>query len=388
LGDIFFTEEEKRFRQQVRLFAKEHVARIVEEIETNLLYPKELIAEMGQLGFLGVLHPREYGGSGKGLSYEIILAEELSAVSASTEMSRLASATLYAMPINRFGTHDQKERYLRPVVKGERIGALCITEPTVGSDTAGMKSTAIRKGDGYMLNGEKRFITNGSVADFLVVFAITNPSVHPHDGMSSFIIESSMPGFEVFREHDLLGMRGARVAHLKFRDLKVPTENLLGKESEGFRVLMDELDSERVAVASGMIGTARSAYETAVKYSTERIQFDQPIRKFEGVSFKIADMAVKLEASRLLVLQAARMIDSGLRATKEAAIAKLYSTETAVEIANEALQILGGIGYTKEYPVERYLRDTRLMTIGGGTSEIMRYIIQREIFKEFRYQLN
>jgi len=369
----------------VKTFAKEHVAPFAEEIDTNLLYPREIIAKMGQLGFLGVLHPQEYGGAGKGLSYEIIVAEELSAVSASTEMSRLASVTLYAMPVNRFGTHSQKEKYLRPVVKGEKIGALCVTEPTVGSDTAGMKSTAVRKGDGYVLNGEKRFITNGSVADFLVVFAITNPSVHAHEGMSAFIVESSTPGFEVFKEHDLLGMRGAKVAHLKFKDLKVPAANLLGKESEGFKVLMDELDSERVAVAAGMIGTARSAYESAVKYSTERVQFDQPIRKFEGVSFKIADMAVKLEASRLLVLQAARMIDKGLRATKEAAIAKLYSTETAVEISNEALQVLGGIGYTKEYPVERYLRDTRLMTIGAGTSEIMRYLVQREIYREFRY---
>lgn len=385
MSDIFFTEDEKRFRQHVKTFAKEHVAPFAEEIDTNLLYPREIIAKMGQLGFLGVLHPQEYGGAGKGLSYEIIVAEELSAVSASTEMSRLASVTLYAMPVNRFGTHSQKEKYLRPVVKGEKIGALCVTEPTVGSDTAGMKSTAVRKGDGYVLNGEKRFITNGSAADFLVVFAITNPSVHAHEGMSAFIVESSTPGFEVFKEHDLLGMRGAKVAHLKFKDLKVPAANLLGKESEGFKVLMDELDSERVAVAAGMIGTARSAYESAVKYSTERVQFDQPIRKFEGVSFKIADMAVKLEASRLLVLQAARMIDKGLRATKEAAIAKLYSTETAVEISNEALQVLGGIGYTKEYPVERYLRDTRLMTIGAGTSEIMRYLVQREIYREFRY---
>lgn len=384
MTDIFFTEDEKRFRQHVRTFVKERVAPIVEEVETKELYPKEVIAEMGRLGFLGVLHPREYGGAGKGLSYEIIVAEELSAVSASTEMSRLASVALYAMPINRFGTHAQKEKYLTPIVKGEKIGALCITEPTVGSDTAAMKSTALRKDNAYVLNGEKRFITNGSVADFLVVFAITNRSVHPHEGMSAFVVESSMPGFQVFREHDLLGMRGAKVAHLKFENLKVPEENLLGKENEGFKVLMDELDSERVGVAAGMIGTARSAYETAVKYSTERVQFDQPIRKFEGVSFKIADMAVKLEASRLLVLQAARMIDSGLKATKEAAMAKLHSTETAVEISNEALQVLGGIGYTKEYPVERYLRDARLMTIGAGTSEIMRYLIQREIYREIR----
>jgi len=385
LSEIFFTEEERLFREQVKTFTKEHVAPIGDKIEADLLHPKELIAEMGRRGYLGLLHPPEYGGSGKGVSFEIIVAEELSAVSAAAEMSRLASASLYAMPINRFGTGDQKQKYLAPIVKGEKIGALCITEPTVGSDTAGMKTTATRKGEGYLLNGEKRFITNGSVADFLVVFAITDASVHPHKGMSAFIAETSTPGFEVLKDHDLLGMRGARVAHLSFREMKVPAENLLGKENEGFRVLMDELDSERVVVAAGMIGTARSAYETAVKYSTERVQFDQPIRKFEGVSFKIADMALKLEASRLLVLQAARMIDRGMRATKQAAMAKLYSTETAVEISNEALQTLGGIGYTKEYRVERYLRDTRLMTIGAGTSEIMRYLIQREVYREFGY---
>ena len=385
MSEIFFTEEERLFREQVKTFTKEHLAPIVDKIEADLLHPKKLIAEMGRRGYLGLLHPPEYGGSGKGVSFEIIVAEELSAVSAAAEMSRLASASLYAMPINRYGTDDQKQKYLEPIAKGEKIGALCITEPTVGSDTAGMKTTATRTGEGYLLNGEKRFITNGSLADFLVVFAITDASVHPHKGMSAFIAETSTPGFEVLKDHDLLGMRGARVAHLNFREMKVPAENLLGKENEGFRVLMDELDSERVVVAAGMIGTARSAYETAVKYSTERVQFDQPIRKFEGVSFKIADMALKLEASRLLVLQAARMIDRGMRATKQAAMAKLYSTETAVEISNEALQTLGGIGYTKEYPVERYLRDTRLMTIGAGTSEIMRYLIQREVYREFGY---
>jgi len=383
MSDIFLTREELEFRERVREFSAREIAPLLDSIEKIGEYPRETLRKMGKEGFLKVHHKVESGGSGKGLSYEVIAAEEISAVSASTEMSRLASVTLYGMPISRFGTVEQKREYLAPVLLGEKIGALGITEPDVGSDVAGMKTRAEKDGEDYLINGEKRFITNGSIADFLVVFAITNPEVHAHKGMSAFIVESSRPGFEVVKDFELLGMRGARVAHLKFNNLRAPHENLLGKENAGFTVLMDELDSERTAIAAGMVGTARAAYEVAVKYSTERVQFDVPIRQFEGISFKVADMAVKIEAARLLTLQAARKIDNGLKATKEAAMAKLYSTEAAVEVTNDALQVLGGIGYSKEYPVERYVRDARLMTIGGGTSEIMKYLIQREVYKEF-----
>jgi len=383
MGDIFLTCEEVEFRQRVREFCKREIAPLSDLIEKMGDYPREILRKMGGEGFLKVHHRVESGGTGKGLSYEVILAEEVSAVSASTEMSRLASVTLYGMPISRFGTIEQKRTYLAPVLLGEKIGALGITEPDVGSDVAGMKTRAEKDGEDYSINGEKRFITNGSIADFLVVFAITNPEAHAHKGMSAFIVESSQPGFEVVKDFELMGMRGARVAHLKFNNLRVPNENLLGKENAGFSVLMDELDSERTAIAAGMVGTARAAYEVAVKYSTDRVQFDVPIRQFEGVSFKVAEMAVKIEAARLLTLRAARMIDNGSRATKEAAMAKLYATEAAVDVTNDALQVLGGIGYSKEYPVERYVRDARLMTIGGGTSEIMKYLIQREVYKEF-----
>jgi len=383
MGDIFLTCEEVEFRQRVREFCKREIAPLSDLIEKMGDYPREILRKMGREGFLKVHHRVESGGTGKGLSYEVILAEEVSAVSASTEMSRLASVTLYGMPVSRFGTIEQKRTYLAPVLLGEKIGALGITEPDVGSDVAGMKTRAEKDGEDYSINGEKRFITNGSIADFLVVFAITNPEAHAHKGMSAFIVESSQPGFEVVKDFELMGMRGARVAHLKFNNLRVPNENLLGKENAGFSVLMDELDSERTAIAAGMVGTARAAYEVAVKYSTDRVQFDVPIRQFEGVSFKVAEMAVKIEAARLLTLRAARMIDNGSRATKEAAMAKLYATEAAVDVTNDALQVLGGIGYSKEYPVERYVRDARLMTIGGGTSEIMKYLIQREVYKEF-----
>ena len=383
MSDVFLTLEEVEFRERVRKFCAREIAPLSDLIEKIGDYPREILRKMGKEGFLKVHHKIESEGSGKGLSYEVIVAEEVSAVSASTEMSRLASVTLYGMPISRFGTIEQKRAYLAPVLLGEKIGALGVTEPDVGSDVAGMKTKAEKDGEDYLINGEKRFITNGSIADFLVVFAITSPDVHAHKGMSAFIVESSRPGFEVVKDFELMGMRGARVAHLRFNNLRVPCENLLGKENAGFTVLMDELDSERTAIAAGMVGTARAAYEVAVKYSTERVQFDVPIRQFEGISFKVADMAVNIEAARLLTLQAARRIDNGLKATKEAAMAKLYATETAVEVTNDALQVLGGIGYSKEYPVERYVRDARLMTIGGGTSEIMKYLIQREVYKEF-----
>ena len=383
MSDIFLTHEELEFRERVREFSAKEIAPLSDSIEKIGDYPREILRKMGKEGFLKVHHKVGSGGSGKGLSYEVIVAEEISAVSASTEMSRLASVTLYGMPISRFGTVEQKRAYLAPVLLGEKIGALGITEPDVGSDVAGMKTRAEKHDEDYLINGEKRFITNGSIADFLVVFAITNPGVHAHKGMSAFIVESSRLGFQVVKDFELMGVRVARVAHLKFNNLRVPCENLLGKENAGFTVLMDELDSERTAIAAGMVGTARAAYEVAVKYSTERVQFDVPIRQFEGISFKVADMAVKVEAARLLTLQAARKIDNGLKATKEAAMAKLYATEAAVEVTNDALQVLGGIGYSKEYPVERYVRDARLMTIGGGTSEIMKYLIQREVYKEF-----
>jgi alkylation response protein AidB-like acyl-CoA dehydrogenase len=295
----------------------------------------------------------------------------------------MASTTLYGMPVARFGTADQKKKYLEPVVAGDKIGCIGITEPDVGSDTAGMKTQAVKDGDDWILNGEKRFITNGSQADFMCTFAISNPEVKSKDGMSAFIVDTKTDGFTVVQDHDLLGMKSARVSWLQLDDVRVPGDMLLGKPGEGFHILMDELDSERTAIAGEAIGYGRTPYEIAVKYATERHQFGRPIRAFEGVSFKIADMAMKLEAGRALTLTAARMYDRGEKITKQASIAKLYTTEAAIQIANEAIQILGGMGYTTDYPVERFFRDARLMTIGGGTAEILRFLIQREVFKEF-----
>jgi acyl-CoA dehydrogenase len=386
MSSVFFTEEENKFREEVREFAKKEIEPIARDIEKKDGYEliRKSFKKLGARGFLGVLHPKDVGGSARGVTYEIIVGDEIAYASGSLDLCRAASVCLYGMPLNRFGTKEQRQKYLAPVIKGEKIGAIGITEPDVGSDTAGMKTNARKEGDHYILNGEKRFITNGSQADFLCIFAITNTKVHPHQGMSAFIIEKGMPGFSALKDYELMGLDGARVSHLKFENVKVPKENLLGAESLGFPILMDELDSERTAIAGQLIGGSRAALDIAVKYSTERVQFDQTISRFEAVSFKVADMATRIEATRLLTLEAARRLDKGLPATKQATMAKLFASETAIDVTYQALQVLGGIGYTKEYPMEMLARNARLATIGGGTAEICRFLIQREVYKEFK----
>ncbi|MHA1960709.1 MAG: acyl-CoA dehydrogenase family protein [Candidatus Thorarchaeota archaeon] len=382
LSKVLWTDDEIAFRQEVREFCDKEIAPVADEIDKGP-YPREIIRKLAQAGYMGVLHDESAGGSMRGVSYEIIVAEEVSAINAGLDMARMASTTLYGMPVSKFGTTEQKQKYLEPIVKGEKIGCLGISEPNVGSDTAGMETRAERDGDDWILNGEKRFITNGSQADFMCAFAITDSSVDAKNGMSAFIVDTTSDGFSVVEDHDLLGMKSARVSRLKMEDVRVPSEKVLGEPGQGFEILMDELDSERTAIAAEAIGYGRTPFEIAVKFANERVQFGRPIRAFEGVSFKISDMAMKLEAGRALTLTAARMLDKGQKATKQASIAKLYTTESAIEITSDALQILGGSGYTTDYPVERFLRDARLMTIGGGTAEIMRFLIQREVYKEF-----
>ena len=382
LSEVLWTKDELEFRKEVQAFCDKEIAPVADELDKGP-YPRNLISKIGEAGYMGVHHEKSVGGSERGLSYEIIVAEEVSAVNGGLDMARMATATLYGMPVSRFGTDEQKKKYLTPIIKGEKIGCIGITEPDVGSDTAGMKTIAEKDGDEWVINGEKRYITNGSQADYMCCFAITDPTVNSRKGMSAFIVDTKSKGFSVVKDHDLMGMKSARVSWLKMEDLRIPEDMILGKPGEGFKILMDELDSERTAIAAEAIGYARTPYEIAVKYSNERHQFGRPIRGFEGVSFKVSDMAMKLEAGRALTLTAARMYDKGAKITKQASIAKLYTTEAAIEITNDALQILGGAGYTTDYPVERFLRDARLMTIGGGTAEILRFLIQREVYREF-----
>nr|MDO8134136.1 acyl-CoA dehydrogenase family protein [Candidatus Njordarchaeum guaymaensis] len=384
MSDIFLTDEEIKYQIEARHFIQRELTPIAGEIEKTDRYPREIFSILRPTGSLGALIPKEYGGTNQGAVIASLFAEEMGAVSPAIGMCVGASSVLFTWPMVRFGTKQQKTKVLPQLARGEKIGCICITEPNVGSDVAGMQTNAKKEGDYYLLNGEKRFITNGGEADYLLVFAITNPKVHAHQGMTAFLVEKTMPGFKHIKDYELMGNRGAKSAHLKFQNVKVPKDNVVGPENGGFLVVMDELDIERTMIAGQAIGCARTPFEKAVKYSTERVQFDQTISRFEGISFKVSDMALALDAARLLMLRAARMIDKGLSATKEASMAKLFAVETAVNVTYNALQVLGGIGYTKEYNVEQFARDARLMPIGGGTSEILRYLIQREVYKEFK----
>jgi len=379
---LALTGQELSFQRRVRTFAERYLKPIAAKIEAGEYFPEDFLRALGKNKFLGAPFSKSDGGLALGWVSETIVAEEISAVSGAAEMARLASAALYSAPLANFGNNVQKKRFLRSVLSGEKIGALALTEPQAGSDAGSIITRARHDGRDFVLNGEKRFITNGGVADYLFLFAVTDPSKPARSGLSAFVIPRNSKGLEVVRAYGLLGMRGANVAHLRLRNVRVPRENLVGVLHRGFSIILDELDRERPAVAAGMMGIARSAFEEAVRYSSTREQFGRPIRDFEGVSFKIADMAVKLAASRLLIIHAARVLDRRSPARKEGAIAKLYSTEAAFDVAHESLQVHGGLGYTKDLPIERYFRDARFMMIGGGTSEIMRYIIQREVYKE------
>ena len=378
-----FTEEENTFRREVRTFLDREIAPMTKEFEKENVYPRKALQLIAKRGYVSHPFPREWGGlnDGNGITKDLIVSEELAAVSPVVSTARVATM-LSGIPICRFGTDYQKEEFLRPLLAGEKIGAIVITEPQVGSDAARMQTTATRDGDHYIINGEKRFITNGGEAEVNTTFAITDRSVHPHKGMSCFVVERDTEGFEVLEYFELMGMRGARNGYLRFKNMKVPAKNLVGKENEGFTILLDELDIERTVIAGEAIGHARRAYEIAMEYSLLRVQFHQPICNFEAVGFKLAEMHTKIEAARLLALKAARLIDAGRPATKESAEAKMFATTMSVEVCNEALQILGGIGYTTKFPIEQYYRDARMMKIAGGTTEVLTYLIARELIRD------
>jgi alkylation response protein AidB-like acyl-CoA dehydrogenase/putative sterol carrier protein len=387
--ELLYTQDELAFREVAREFVQQNIAPIADDVEKRAPWPEEewrsLMGKMGKEGYTGLMIPKKYGGRGKSLLYQMIAGEEISAVSPALTMGFGASCTLSAIPILRFGTEEQKEKYLKPIAEGKALGALGITEPNVGSDTAGMETSASwdEKNGSWILNGEKRYITNASIADQIIIFAITDSTVDSKSGMTAFIIEPEWAGFSVIKDFDLMGRRGVHNTHFKIENMEIPTENVLGKVNQGFLILMDELDTERVGIAAEALGCMRKPFEIAVQHSMNRVQFGRPISRFEGISFKIADMATQMRASRLMTITVARMIEKGLPATKEATMAKLFATETSVRLTDLAIQILGGEGYVKDYSgIEKFYRDARLGTIGGGTSEIMRFLIQREVFIE------
>lgn len=378
--DLELTDEQKSLKEMIKNFADREVAPLAGEVDSVGLFPRETFLKLAGLGLTGLTIPEEFGGSGAGYTESCIVGEELARVCVSTAASWGAHLDLCANNINRNGTMDQKARYLPDLASFRKIGGLAMTEPGAGSDVMAMNLRAEKKGGYYILNGAKTFITNGPVGDVFVVYAKTDPD-RGSKGISAFIVEKSMPGFSRGKEFEKMGWRGSPTGELIFEDCRVPAENLLGKENEGVRVLMSGLNSERVQLAAVSLGLARGAYEAALKYARERVQFGGPIAGFQMIQERLAWMSTALEAAKLMTHRCARMLDRGLvsRITKEAAATKLFCSEAAMRITTEAVQIHGGYGYVREFPVERMMRDAKILTIGGGTSQIMCHVIAREV---------
>ena len=377
----YFSKEENDFRMEVREWCEKYIGPYAKQIDKNR--DKALAVEiLKKMPYLDMIIPKEAGGQGKGILYRTILGEELTAFNYAIAGIFGASSCLFAGPIIEFGTPEQKKKYLSGIADGSKIGAIGITEPTGGSDAVGgMRLRAVKEGDHYVLNGEKCFITNGSVADYICLYAITNDQVKAHQGMTAFIFETDTPGFEVVKDYKHMGRRGMPNSHLRFNNCKVPIENVLHRENEGVEVLMFGLDGERTFTASQYIGLARSAFEIAYRYSHKRVQFKKPLYNFEGISFKLTEMFADIELSRISITQIARMLDDGHYARPLVAAVKFRLADATVRITQEAIQILGGLGYSEEYPLERFYRDAKIAQISAGTSEILRYLITREMIR-------
>ncbi|WP_302180127.1 acyl-CoA dehydrogenase family protein [Chryseosolibacter indicus] len=374
------SENQKMIAQMVRDFGSREIKPFIMEWDEKQIFPVELFNEMGSLGLMGVLVPEEYGGAGFGYEEYITAIIELSKIDGSIGLSMAAHNSLCTNHILHFGNEEQKRKYLPKLASGQWIGAWGLTEPNTGSDAGNMRTVAVKDGDYFILNGAKNFITHGKSGNVAVVIARTGAVGDSH-GMSAFIIEKGTPGFTSGKKENKLGMRASETAELIFTDCKIHKSQMLGKEGEGFIQSLKILDGGRISIAALSVGIAEGAYEAALQYSKERHQFNQAISKFQGIAFKLADMATKIEAAKLLTYRAGELKNAGKEVNKESAMAKLYASETAVDIANEAVQIFGGYGYTKDFPAEKYYRDAKLCTIGEGTSEIQKLVISRAILK-------
>ena len=376
--DFSLSEEQQLLRKTVREFAEAEIGPHAREWDEKQEFPREVFTKLGALGLMGVVWPAEYGGSGMStLDYAIVM-EELSRVDAGVALSVAAHNSLSSGHIFLAGSEEQKKKYLTPLARGEKVGCWGLTENSAGSDAGGTKTTAVRDGAHWVINGSKTFITNGRVADTAVVMAVTDRA-KGNKGISAFILERGMKGFRSGKKEDKLGVRSSDTSELVFEDCRVPAENLLGQEGCGFVDTLKILDRGRIGIAAFSIGIAQAALEASMTYSQGRRQFGHPIADFQAIQFKIADMATKVSAARLLAWHAASLRDAGKEHKVESSMAKLFASEAAVEIALDAVQIHGGYGYLKEYPVERYLRDSKLGTIGEGTSEVQRLVIAREL---------
>jgi len=379
--DFEYTPEQIQLRREVREFAAAEIAPHVMEWDENQIFPLEVVKKLGHLGYMGAIFPEEYGGAGLGYVEYSIIIEELSRVDGSVGIIVAAHTSLCSNHIFKAGSEEQKRKYLSKLTSGEWIGCWSLTEPEAGSDAAGTRSTAVRDGNCWVLNGSKTFTTNAHYADVCVGMAMTNRSAAQH-GISAFILEKNTPGFSAGKKENKLGLRASATGEVIFSNCRLPQAQMLGKQGEGFVDSLRILDGGRVSIAALSIGMAQGAYDAALKYSKLRKQFGRPISEFQAIQHKLVDMATKIDASRLLTYRAAKMIDDGKRVTRESAMAKLFSSEAAVWIANEAVQIHGGYGFIKDYPVEKFYRDVKLCTIGEGTSEIQRLVIARQLLKD------
>lgn len=378
--NIEFNETHKMIRETAREFANNELAESADERDEKEIFPTDAVKKLGELGFMGMMVPENYGGAGLDTISYTIAMEEISKVDASLGVIMSVNNSLVCYGLSEFGSEYQKEKYLKDLASGKKLGAFALSEPEAGSDATNQRTTAKKDGDFYILNGIKNWITSGSACDYVIVMASIDPSKGAK-GIGAFIVEKSYAGFSVGKKERKLGIRSSDTVSLLFQDVKIPKENLIGDESFGFKFAMKTLDGGRIGIASQALGIAQASLEASIKYAKERKAFDKPIAELQAIQFKIAEMATKIEASRLLILQAASLKDKHLPYAKEAAMAKLFTSKVAVDSALEAIQIHGGYGYIREYKVERFLRDAKITEIYEGTSEIQKIVISRSLLK-------
>ena len=378
--DFVLSKEQEMARTLFKEFAENEVKPLAQEVDETEHFPRETVEKMQKLGFMGIPQPKEFGGQGCDTLTYVLCVEELSKVCATTGVIVSAHTSLGTDPIKKFGTPEQKEKYLRPLASGKMLGAFGLTEPGAGTDASGQQTKAVLEGDHYVLNGSKIFITNGGEADVYIIFAMTDKSKGTK-GISAFIVEKDFPGFRIGTKEKKMGIRGSSTTELIFENCIVPKENLLGQEGKGFSIAMATLDGGRIGIAAQALGIAEGALEETIAYVKDRKQFGRPIAKFQNTQFQIADMATKVEAARYLVYRAAIAKDTKKRFSVEAAMAKLYAAEVAMEVTTKAVQLFGGYGYTREYPVERMMRDAKITEIYEGTSEVQRMVISSNVIK-------
>lgn len=378
--NLHFKDEQLMMRQMVRDFAETEISPVVDRITAGE-FPREILNKMADLGLMGITIPEQYGGAGMDFTSYIIAIHELSKVSATVGVILSVHTSVGTHPILYFGTEEQKNKYVTKLASGNYLGAFCLTEPSAGSDAANVQSRAVKQGNEYVINGSKVFITNGGEADIYIVFAVTDPTLGSQ-GISAFIVEKETPGLQIGKDERKMGLDGSRTVQLTFDQMKVPAENLLGEEGEGFKIALSNLNMGRIGIAAQALGIAEAAFAASVEYAKERKQFGKPIAKQQAIAFKLANMATAVESAKLLVYNAAHLCSTDEPCGKEASFAKYFASKTAMEVSTEAIQVFGGYGYTADYPVERYFRDAKVTEIYEGTNEIQRIVISKHLLNE------